>query len=356
MTEKSYGGNNGVREHTNKAVKPKNNSKNINKKSIKPKSQKSTEALSSQNSDINDKSTNSNENLNELDSYKKAGEISVKIREYARSIIKPGMKLVDIAKKIENEIEKLGAGVGFPVNLSIDEVAAHYHPDLGDETVASGLLKVDIGIHINGFIADSAFSLDLTPDKKYKDLIKASEEALESALDLLDKNPSLNDIGNAIQESIQKKGFSPIVNLSGHGLAQYDIHAGITIPNYSNNNKNKLEPGAYAVEPFATTGQGKVVDGKSSNIYSIVNVKNVRGTTARNILEYALEKYNTLPFSLREMQEKFGPMARLGLKELEQNGIVHNYPQLIEISHHPVSQAEHSFIKTPEGKIIIFTK
>ena len=173
---------------------------------------------------------------------------------------------------------------------------------------------------------------------------------------ILDKNPNLNEIGEAIQKTIEAKGFSPIVNLSGHQLEQYSVHAGVTIPNYANGNKNKLNPGAYAIEPFATTGEGKIYEGPSSNIFAVVSPQNTRGPTARKILEYVWEKYQTLPFSFKEIQKKFGAMSRLGLRELENSGIVHNFPQLIEKSHKPVSQAEHSFIKTDKGEIIIFSK
>jgi methionyl aminopeptidase len=347
-TEKSYGGNNGVREHTSKkANKPKDNSK-IN---IQKNKNKESAVLAS-----NHKNVNEDYNLEEIESYKKAGEIAVQTREHARKIIKKGMKLLDIARAIEAEIKRLGGEQAFPVNLSIDDVAAHYHPTIEDETKAGGLLKVDIGVHINGFIADSAFSIDLSDDGRHKELIKASEDALENALEILNKNPSLNEIGRIIQDSIEKKGFSPIINLSGHGLDSYNVHSGVTIPNYANGNMNKIENGAYAIEPFATTGEGKVYDGNSSNIFAVINVRGVRGVTAKKILEYVIEKYKTLPFSLREMQEKFGAMARLAMKELEQAGIVHNFPQLIEKSHKPVSQAEHSFIKTPDGKIIVFTR
>lgn len=339
-TEKSYGGNNGVREHLGKAVKDKSSSK------IKTADKNTKSSLSLKESDID----------NEVRDYIKAGEIAKKTREYAKKIIKPDMLLLDIARQIENEIARLGGEVAFPVNLSINDVAAHYHPTLEDTTKANGLLKVDIGVHVNGFIADSAFSLDLTPDKKYEKLILASEEALESALKTLDKNPSLHEIGLAIQSAIQKHGFSPIINLSGHELGKHTIHAGITIPNYGNNNSNRLGEGAYAIEPFATTGEGKIYEGAPSNIYAVIEFRNVRGPSARKILEYVWEKKQTLPFSLREIQEKFGAMARLGLRELEQNGIIHNYPQLIEKSHAPVSQAEHSFIKNSDGKIVVYTK
>ncbi len=341
-TEKSYGGNNGVREHLGKQAKISNNSKKIKVKS--------------ENKKTNTEKSWNNSDLNEQDSYIKAGEIAKKVVSYAKSMIKPNMLLLEIAQKIEAEIIKQGGKPAFPVNLSIDQVAAHYHPTLEDTTLATGLLKVDIGIHINGFIADTAFSLDLTLDNKYKDLIKASEEALAAALETLNKDPTFNDIGLAIQQAIEKRGFSPIINLCGHGLGEYEIHRGVTIPNYANNNLNRLQSGAYAIEPFATTGEGKIYEAGGSNIYKIITLKNPRSPTARKILEYIWEKNKTLPFSLRELQEKFGPMSRLAIKELEQVGAIHHYPQLIEKSHKPVSQAEHTFIKTKEGKIIITTK
>jgi len=292
----------------------------------------------------------------EIESYEKAGKIAKELRKFVKDLVKPRMPLLEIAQKVHKEIEKLGAEPAFPVNLSIDDIAAHYHPSIDDETKAEGLLKIDIGIHVNGFIADTALSIDLTKDKKHTDLIKASEQAVENALKLQDKNPTLHEIGEEIQKTIEDKGFSPIINLSGHSLDKYTIHAGITIPNYGNNNNNKLKPGAYAIEPFATTGEGKIYEGPPGNIYAIVNPKNTRSPTARKILDYAMKKYQTLPFSLREIQEKFGPMTRLAIKELENQNIIHSYSQLIEKSHQPVSQAEHTFIKDKNNKIIVTTK
>jgi len=297
-------------------------------------------------------------NPQELENYKQAGEIAKKIIDYAKEIIKPDMPLLEIAQKIHKQIEKLGAKPAFPVNLSIDDIAAHYHPTLDDETKATGLLKIDIGIHIKGFIADTAFSLDLTKDNQHKELIHASETALTNALSLLDKNPdsTLHQIGEIIQKTIETQGFSSIINLSGHGLKKYEIHAPPTIPNYANESTQTLESGAYATEPFATTGQGKIYEGQGSNIFTIVNLRNTRSPTARKILDYVVEEYKTLPFSLREMQEKFGPMARLAIKQMIQEGILHEFAQLIEISHKPVSQAEHTFIKTKDNEIITTTR
>ncbi|MFA7707589.1 MAG: type II methionyl aminopeptidase [Candidatus Pacearchaeota archaeon] len=296
-------------------------------------------------------------NQQELADYKKAGEIAIKVVAYAKEIIKANTSLLEIAQKIHKKIEDLNAIAAFPVNLSIDDVAAHYHPVTGDETKATGLLKVDIGVHVNGFVADTAFSIDLTPDNKYKELIQSSEKALENSLRLLEKNPdsTLNEIGKIIQETIEDNGFSPVVNLSGHGLEQYEIHAEPSIPNYANEDNQTFKSGAYAIEPFATTGQGKIYEGPSSNIFAIISEKNTRNPSARKILEYVIKKYKTLPFSLREIQEKFGAMSRLAIKQMVQEGILHDFPQLIEKSHKPVSQTEHTFIKE-KNKIIITTR
>jgi methionyl aminopeptidase len=290
-----------------------------------------------------------------LEYYKKAGTIAKETRDYAKRFIKEGVLLTDIAKKIHEKIHELGGMTAFPVNLSIDDIAAHYHPSFDDTTTASGLLKVDIGIHIKGCIADTAVTIDLTPEKKHAKLIAATERALESALGLLKKNPTIHEIGKTIQESISNDGFSPVVNLSGHSIEEYEIHAGMTIPNYGNNNLQTLEAGVYAIEPFATYGEGKIYEGKSGNIYSIAHLKNTRSPTGRKILEYVHTKYKTLPFSSTEIHEKFGALSRLAIQELEREGILQSHNQLIEKSHQVVAQAEHTFIKLNDGTIIVTT-
>ena len=341
MTEKSYGGNNGVREH-------------LNKKPIKTKISTDMKAIQKKDNKILSQDLDSDEDINK---YIQAGKIAQEVKIFARKFIKKDMLLLIIAENIESEIIRLGGKLAFPVNLSIDSVAAHFNPSLDDITLANGLLKIDFGVHIDGFIADTAISLDLTPDKKHTLLIKASVDALESAIALLKKDPdsTLDLIGGVIHDSIKKLGFSPIINLSGHGISRYNIHDKVTIPNYANNSKSILLPGTYAIEPFATTGIGKVINGTHGNIYSLIQKKNPRGKTARDILEFISTEYKTLPFSQKEIIKKFGPLSRLGLKELQDSGTIHSYPQLIESSREPVSQAEHTFIKTKDNKIIITT-
>lgn len=295
-------------------------------------------------------------NKQEIEQYKQIGKVSKEIREYAKKIIKPGMLLIEIADAIEKKINEMGVECAFPVNLSIDDLAAHYHPVPDEKTVASGLLKVDIGIHKDGFIADNAISIDLTEKKEHKKLIETAEAALENALQLLKKNPTLHEIGLTIQNTIEKNNFSPVINLSGHSIEKYKVHAGTTIPNYGNNSKQTLKPGVYAIEPFVTYGEGKIYEGNNGNIYSVIEFKGTRSPTARKILDYVEKKYKTMPFSYREIFKNFGPLSRLALRELENQKIIRSYAQLIESSHKPVAQAEHTFLKTEDGEIIVITR
>ena len=292
----------------------------------------------------------------EIENYVKAGKISQELRDYIKEIVKPDMKLVEIAEKVHSKIEELGAKPAFPVNLSIDDVAAHFHPNLDDDQVASGLLKVDFGIHVDGFIADSAISLDLTEDNRHKELIESVELALKEALELLNDDPTLDEIGGKIQSVIESKGFSPVVNLSGHSVDQHQIHSGITIPNYANGHDVVLPSGGFAIEPFATSGEGKIYSGDGGNIYELIEAKSVRSPLARKVLAYIIENYNTLPFSMRDIEKEFGKLSRLAMRELERNGVLEHHSMLIEKSHKPVAQAEHTFIKKDDGSIVVTTR
>jgi len=290
-----------------------------------------------------------------IEKLKQAGKIAAQTAEYAKSFIKPGMKLIDIAEKTEQKIIELGAKPAFPVNLSINDMAAHHTPAPNEETKAQGLLKVDLGVHINGYIADLAFSIDLENSDKNKKLIESAEKALENAIKTIKVGIELREIGKAIQDSIVSSGFSPVRNLSGHELKQFKLHAGLTIPNSDNTNATKLQEGIYAIEPFATTGQGIVYEGKPSGIYRFLEKKPIRDAQARKILLFIEENYSTLPFCSRWIVKKFGTRALLTLNQLEQVGILHHYKQLIEKSHEKVSQAEHTIIVS-ENKVEITTK
>lgn len=348
MTEKDYSGATASKIGKNAKVIANASKPPLEVKSKKDKQNSASDKLKSEKITINKKSKeNSIFSKEQIESYRKAGQIAKQIKEFAKQIIKPDEKLADIAEKLEAKILELGGELAFPINLSIDDVAAHYTPALNDETIASNLLKVDIGVHVNGCIADTAITLDLTKEKKYAKIIEATEKALAEAQKVIEKNKDktmLKDIGGAIHETITKAGFSPIRNLSGHSLGEFKIHAGLTIPNYDNGNTKEVGKGAFAIEPFATTGSGIVYEGASSNSYHVIKESNIRDSFARKILEWLAENKKALAFSEREIEKKFGTRTKLALKMLEQTGIISSFAQLIEKTHQPVTQAENTLL------------
>ena len=281
----------------------------------------------------------------EIEMYKKAGRIAAETAKYAKSIIKPGIKLVELADKIEAKTIELGGKPAFPINLSIDDVAAHNTPLHDDETLASGLLKVDLGVHVEGYIADLAFSLDLENNEENKKLILAAESALKKAIEIIKPGIEVWKIGEVIQKTIASHNLSPIRNLSGHSLDKYKVHAGITIPNYNNNNPTTLGKGAYAIEPFTTPGKGHVMSSSPPKplIFSLKNKKvDIR-------LEQIEKKYGNLPFALRWLSEQSIPIAFKELMIFAKRGQINFYPPLKEQSNSLVAQAEHTILVTDNG-------
>jgi len=295
----------------------------------------------------------------EFEAYLKAGKIASKVKASAQKSIKPGQKLLEIAETIEKEIIELEARPAFPANLSINNIAAHYTPKVNDEATLlnSDVLKVDIGVHVNGFIADCAFTLDFSGNNSK--LVEASEKALQNASSILKPGLEIGKIGEEIEKTIKSYGFNPVYNLSGHGLQAFETHAFPTIPNHANKDSKLLEDGmAFAIEPFATNGEGHVSESIDVEIFSIHEPKPCRNETARKILDFAEKEYKTLPFAERWIQNslKLSEFSRkIALKELLQREILHSYPPLQEHHSKLVSQAETSIVIN-EGQVKILVE
>jgi len=285
----------------------------------------------------------------------KAGKIASEIKSWIKPQIKKDTPLLEIAEKIESKIVELGGKPAFPTNLSINEIAAHFTPTHNDETLAHGLLKVDLGVSVDGWLSDTAFSIDLENSEKNKSLIQTSKKALKNAIELIKQNKetTLSEIGKTIQETIESQKLLPIINLSGHSMEKYDLHSGITIPNIKNNSDQKLKSGLFAIEPFTTSGSGKVYDGKPSGIYILQNEKNTRSPIAREVLSLVTKEYKTLPFCSRWIIKKIGTKALFGLRQLEEAGIIYQFQQLVESSKNKVAQTEHTIFI--DNEVIVTT-
>ena len=284
-----------------------------------------------------------------LQCYQKAGQIASEVRETARSTNHIGKTLLDICYSLENKIKVLGGLPAFPVNVSLNDVAAHYTAEPYDETeVKDGdVLKIDIGVQIDGYIADTAVTVCY--NSKYDPLVRASEAALAEAVRYATANARVSEIGKVIENTIVKFGFKPIQNLSGHSLDQYTIHAGKSIPNIRTigSSFGLLENQAYAIEPFVTTknGHGVVFEGKTKNIFAIRSRKPSKDKKVDSILDTIWNTYKTLPFAARWLMDRYEATEVLNsINLLIAKKNIHAYPILVETQGQIVTQSEHTII------------
>lgn len=299
--------------------------------------------------------TSSRPSLEAEEQYIKAGKIAAKIREQIRGEVKPGVKAIDICERVESHTRQLGGGVAFPCNVDINQVAAHYASPVGDQTTIQPgqLVKVDIGVHIDGYIADTAVTICLDPALTL--MVKAAEEALAVAIRTVKAGVRASDIGATIEHTIKNRGFKPIRNLTGHKLGRYIVHAGRSIPNVAGYDLHRLEEGdVYAIEPFTVLSNavGEVRDGPPSHIYRFEKKRNLEDPP-KQMLTYIQQEYRTLPFASRWILTRFpGPEGQKAFADLLSSHCIMGYPQLLEKSGGPVAQAEHTVIVQRDGCLV----
>jgi len=281
----------------------------------------------------------------QYEKHREAGRILAEVRDEAAERVEVGVSHLEVAEWAEDKIRELGGEPAFPVNISIDHEAAHATPSADDEeTFGEEMVNLDIGVHVDGWLADTAVTVDLSGND---DLAQAPADALEAAIDVVGPGVSTGEVGAAIEEQIEGHGFNPVVNLTGHGLGHWEQHTKPNIPNREISQGATFEVGdVVAVEPFATTGGGKVNEGTDEEIFALEREGSVRNRDARQVLEQITEEFKTLPFAARWLDS---PRAKMALRRLKQNDIVHGYPVLQEAEGELVSQKEHTLIVTEDG-------
>ncbi len=287
-----------------------------------------------------------------LEKYRFAGRILAEIREEAIKRTDVGVPHIEIAEFVERRARDKGAAPAFPCNISVNEEASHATPSAGDETVfkEGDIVKLDMGVHIDGYIADTAVTVDLSGDRKHESLINAAEVALRDAIAVVRDGVRVEKISEVIEHAIKNAGFKPIVNLTGHGLRRFNPHAPPSIPNIRHQGSAVLREGdVVAIEPFATDGIGRVSEGGKVEIYRLENLKPVRLQSARRLLTEIME-FQGLPFAKRWLKT---PHPDGILRMLVRDGILHAYPVLREEGRGRVSQAEHTIIVLDDGCEII---
>ena len=286
-----------------------------------------------------------------VEKWRKAGKITARARDMAVSLCVPGAKLEDVAEKVEGYIRSEGARPAFPLNLSADFWAAHYTPDIGDTRVfeAGQVYKVDIGAHVDGYPADSAATVEVGGGRRHAQLIRASRDALAAGVETIGPDMHLAKVGDAIEQTIGAFGFKPISNLTGHLIARNLLHAGKSVPNVATTSKEVAKAHeVFAIEPFATSGEGEVVNGPAGNIYRFQGRRKVKDPDAALLMAAIEREHPSLPFAARWCKDLCKD-AKKSVKLLKSAGVIYAYPVLIEKGSGMVSQHEHTVLITPSG-------
>ncbi|AAG20067.1 MULTISPECIES: type II methionyl aminopeptidase [Halobacterium] len=276
--------------------------------------------------------------------YVEAGDILTTVLSEAADRVTVGATHLEVASFAEERIRELGGEPAFPVNISVNEEASHAAPGADDDTeFGEDMVCLDVGVHVDGHIADAATTVDLsgTPE-----LVEAAEESLAAAIDMVEPGVQTGALGAEIQDVVEAYGYNPVVNLTGHGMDVFDAHTGPTVPNRGVDSGAELAVGdVVAIEPFVTTGTGKVTEGAATEIYEVVSSGTVRDRRARQLLD-DLEQFDGLPFAARWLD---GARAEMSLTRLERADIVRSYPVLKEADGELVGQDEHTLIVTEDG-------
>lgn len=289
-----------------------------------------------------------------LESFKKAGVIHKQVVKFIKPKIKIGAKLLDICEGTEKKLIELGGEIGFPTNICINEVAAHYTSPPNDELVISegDIVKIDIGVSVEGYVADGAFTVSFNKDPTTENLITAVETAVLKGLSIIKPGVNTVEVGKVTAKIIRGFGYNPIKDLHGHSLEKWQLHGFKGIPNVGIATGDVFEEGdVFALEVFASTGLGNIHNGTICNIYEYdLNTERVpiRGKITRRVIGWITKNKKTLPFSTRELLKEF-KTGKFALNELTTVGKLHKHYEIREQKGTYVSQYEKTFIVTEKG-------
>lgn len=288
-----------------------------------------------------------------LQKFRRSGKILRETREEMRNFVQENMPIIEVCEKAESLIRQKGGSPAFPCNVSINEVAAHYTSPPEDKSTIpeKSVVKVDLGVHVDGYVTDTAFTACFNPN--FTAMVETAEIALRTAIENIQPDSSPSKIGGIIENSIKNRGFKPIQNLTGHSVGRYQIHAGTSIPNVHQISFSKLKMGElYAIEPFVTTSEagGAVEDYPQKTIFRLVKSKAAKSQRAKQLLKYIENNFHTLPFAERWTKGILpSEQYTSAFKELYANKAIMGYPVFVEVTRKTVAQAEHTILIKENG-------
>ena len=281
--------------------------------------------------------------------YLKAGAVAREARELGASRVRAGGSSLELANEIEGLIVKRGAKCAFPVNIGINDTAAHYTPSQDNDLrfKQGDVVKIDVGAHIGGYPADTAVTVEVGT-RNHTALIQSACDALQMCIEMVAPGTTVSAIGSMVSRTVTSAGFRPVQNLTGHSMEQFNLHAGLSIPNIETRDHTALREGmVLAIEPFASTGAGKVSGKGRGAIYRIVRERR-SSPEVTEFYQKLASSFGPFPFAGRWC-DNLNPNAQALLHKMFRLGIVMNYPVLNDVAGGVVAQAEHSVLVTSDG-------
>lgn len=288
-----------------------------------------------------------------IEKFHLSGKILRESREELKPLIQENIPIIEVCEKAESLIKQKGGKPAFPCNVSINEVTAHYTSPPNDSTKIpeNSVVKVDMGVHIDGYVTDTAFTVCFNPE--HMTMVLAAQDGLQAAIDTIHADMSTSTIGAIIEKTIRNRGFKPISNLTGHSVGRYLIHAGTSIPNIKQFSLTKVKEGQiYAIEPFSTLLEavGRVENHPKKTIFRLIKNKKIQNPYAQKLLKYIDKNFKTLPFAERWLKDVVpSNQHNQAFNNLIKSKAISGYPILVEVSGKTVCQAEHTILVEKDG-------
>ena len=291
----------------------------------------------------------------DLEKLRESGRISATVREHGKTLIVPGANIAQIAETLEQMVLDLGGMPAFPVQLSRNHIAAHAcnPPGHPEEVQPGDIIKLDLGTQVDGYVTDNAVTVDLKAGPNSA-LVAASQTALENAIEMMGPGASLAEVGARIEQTIKAFGFTPVYNLTGHGVARYVIHCAPSVPNYHDKKAARLKANqTIACEPFACDGRGFIEEDGEPEVFMLARKPKPKDNLPADV-EGAVMWTEGLPFARRSLHRNLDvKRTEEALKLLRKKKLLREYPPLVEKQGVRVAQTEHTiFIHEDRAEVL----
>jgi methionyl aminopeptidase len=286
----------------------------------------------------------------DLPALRAAGRIAATARDLGARRIAAGVPLSDVSAGVEAEIFRLGGALAFPVQIAVNRVAAHFCPRPGDGQTfrESDLAKLDVGVHLDGWVVDTATTVSVGDRPDRRRFVAAAKAALAAAIRRAGPSVLVREVSEATAGAIEAHGLRPIHNLCGHGVGRWVVHGPPPIPNQPEDGApTYLAPGAtVAIEVFVTDGEGSVVEDGKPRVFRV----DPEGPFADidPALSAALKAQQGLPFAAHQLPSLPDRVLTHALAVLERRGQLRAYRPLVEKPGVLIAQAEHTIHVHPD--------